>query len=253
MAPIRKIASTKLYHIVVRGVNKQNIFYDKQDVKKYQREIQRTKEKYQYQLLAYAFMDNHVHLVIKDINNNISKIMQSLELRYVKYFNLKYERINNLSEFRFKSKPIETEEYLKNVVRYVHRNPEKIGENIITWRTSYLEYIEQKEYLAQIEDVMALFKKGGNYIENFIEFHKNYSVWQDYDKDYELNVRITDQEAGQEMLKKKKKDNIMDFQRYTQEEQKYWIKKIGKIEGITKAQIARILGISRKSVERKMR
>ena len=45
----------------------------------------------------------------------------------------------------------------------------------------------------------------------------------------------------------------MAFQRYTQEDQKYWIKKIGKIEGITKAQIARILGISRKSVERKMR
>ena len=42
MAPIRKIASTKLYHIVVRGVNKQNIFYDKQDVKN-------IKEKYKEQ------------------------------------------------------------------------------------------------------------------------------------------------------------------------------------------------------------
>ena len=252
MAPIRQIANSKLYHVVIRGVNKQNIFYDKQDVKKYQKEIQETKQKYQYSLLAYAFMDNHVHFVVKDIKNNISTFMQSLRIRYVKYFNTKYERINNLGEFRFKSKPIETEDYLKNVVRYIHKNPEKIGESINSWRTSYLEYIEQKEYLAQIEDVIALFTKDGNYIENFIEFHKNYNVWQDYDKDYELNVRITDQEAVQEILRLIKEDNIMAFQRYTQEDQNYWIKKIGRIEGITKSQIARILGISRKSVHRKI-
>ena len=52
--------------------------------------IKDTKEKYNYELYAYCLMDNHVHLVIYDKNEEISKMMQSIEISYVRYFNQKY-------------------------------------------------------------------------------------------------------------------------------------------------------------------
>ena len=111
-------SKTKVYHVVDRGINKQNIFLDQQDLKKYREEVKKTKEKYNYEILAYAFMNNHVHFVIYDKNDNMSTAIQSLNVRYSIYFNKKYDRIGHLFENRFKSRVIENEKYLRTVSVY---------------------------------------------------------------------------------------------------------------------------------------
>lgn len=104
-----------VYHIILRGINNQDIFFDDMDRKNFIKRIISTKQKYNYELYAYVLMSNHVHLLIKDKNDSISKIMQSLATSYAIYFNKKYDRIGHLFYNRFHSKCVEDLAYLLNL------------------------------------------------------------------------------------------------------------------------------------------
>lgn len=243
----RKKSITKVYHIILRGINKQDIFLDKQDFAKYLEEIKNTKEKYKYEIYAYALMNDHVHLVIHDKNENMSIAIQSLNVRYSLYFNKKYERIGHLYENRFKSKVIESESYLKNLVRYIHKNPENAGLIPYKW-TSYNEYIFKNKVI-NVDVVLKLF---GDYkkesLNIFKQFHKDYIKYQEYNKDYELTKKITDEEAVDIIKNILKEENILKIQNYEKHEKEKAILMILQIEGIRKEQISRILGISTKTI-----
>ena len=132
---------------MLRGINKQEIFFDSQDYLKFKKELNETKEFFSYKLYSYVLMPNHIHLEIKDENDKLAKIMQSLQLRYSSYFNKKYERTGHLFENRFKSKTVEGEIYKLNLVRYIHQNPVKAGISNIdkyNW-SSYNEYLKENE------------------------------------------------------------------------------------------------------------
>lgn len=55
------------------------------------------KEKYNFIIYAYCLMDNHVHLLINDNGNDISKLMKSINVSYVLYFNRKYKKDVDIS------------------------------------------------------------------------------------------------------------------------------------------------------------
>ena len=241
--------STKIYHIINRGINKQDIFLDKQDFRKYIKEVENTKEKYGYEIYAYALMNDHVHFVIYDKSENISTAIQSLNIRYTEYFNKKYERTGHLFENRYKSYAINDEEYLKNVVRYIHKNPENAGLKPYEW-TSYYEYFKKTKL---INPTIVLNFFGCDYnqsINNYIEFHNNYIKNQDIGKNYEMITKITDDEAIQIIKNILKEDNLLKVQNYIKEEKYNAIHKIVKIDGITKQQISRIIGVNRKTIGR---
>ena len=61
----RIISGTGMYHVILRGINKQDIFFDNQDRYKFMNELIKTKDKYEYELLTYCLMPNHVHFEIK--------------------------------------------------------------------------------------------------------------------------------------------------------------------------------------------
>lgn len=243
----REISISKVYHVIIRGINKQDIFIDKQDYLKFIKEVERTKEKYKYEIYAYSFMNDHVHFVIYDKNDNISIVIQSLNVSYSSYFNKKYERTGHLFENRFKSKAIENEGYLKNVVRYIHKNPGNAGLKRYEW-TSYNEYL-YKEKLINKDIVIKIFGEDkDSSINNFKYFHKNYSKYQDYDKEYELLTRISDEEAIEIIKNIIKEENPLKIQQYDKIKKEKVVMKILKIEGITKEQMSRIIGINRKTI-----
>ena len=242
----RQKSYTKVYHIIIRGINKQDIFLDIQDFKKINKELKRVKEKYQFEIYAYAFMSNHTHLIIKDENENLEIIMKSLTVGYSNYFNKKYERIGHLFENRFKSYAIEDESYFKNVVRYIHKNPENAGLKPYKW-TSYYEYINNNHQIVDIAQVMSLFN---NSIEDFKTYHSIYEKHQDYDKNYEMISKLQDEEAIKLIQEILNEPNLIKIQNYPTDKKKESIGKILKIEGINKVQIARILGINRKTLYR---
>ena len=240
--------STKVYHVINRGINKQDIFLDKQDVLKYIKEIKNTKEKYKYEIYAYALMSDHVHFVIFDGNETMSTAIQSLNIRYTLYFNKKYERTGHLFENRFKSYVINNQEYLKNVVRYIHKNPENAGLKPYLW-TSYYEYVNKPE-LINSKEVLNCFGYNNEALNNFIEFHNNYNKNWDYYKNYELISKMTDEEAINIIKETLEEKNLLKIQNYNKKEKYKIIKQILKIEAITKEQISRIVGISTRTIRK---
>ena len=75
-------------------------------------------------LCAFVQMGNHVHLLLREIiEGGIAKFMQRLFTAYTMYFNERYERTGALFEGRYKSKIVETDEYLEIVLHYLHANP----------------------------------------------------------------------------------------------------------------------------------
>lgn len=76
------------------------------------------------QILAFCFMPNHIHFLIKEIRDKgISTFMRKFQNSYAKYFNTKTERNGSLFQSMFKTVRILTDEQLLHVARYIHLNP----------------------------------------------------------------------------------------------------------------------------------
>jgi len=81
-----------------------------------------------FELHAYCLMSNHVHLLIKESKmGDISLVMKRLLTKYAIYFNRKYERNGALIASRYKSQPVEVNEYFIPLIRYIHQNSIKAG------------------------------------------------------------------------------------------------------------------------------
>lgn len=115
------------YHIVLRGNERKNIFTSDEDKLRFLTTLERMRNKYNFLLYCYCLMDNHVHLLINDNGNDISKIIKSINISYVYYFNRTYRRCGHLFQDRFKSELIDSDRYLLEVSRYIHNNPVKAG------------------------------------------------------------------------------------------------------------------------------
>ena len=112
-----------IFHVTVRGNNRQQIFLDEADHQRYLTELSDAFHEFGCDLLAYALMPNHVHLVIRDQQGQLSRCMQILNARYTRYFNRRYQRIGHLYQGRFYARLVDRNEYLLQVTRYVHLNP----------------------------------------------------------------------------------------------------------------------------------
>ncbi len=253
----RQKSSTKVYHVILRGNAKQDIFLEKQDYNKFMKEIRNTKEKYQYELYAYCLMTNHVHLILYDKTDNLSKALQSLTIAYSSYWNKKYERVGHLFQDRFLSKKVENESYLKTLCRYVHQNPYKSGIEQMeeyTW-SSYQEYVKETKIISTRQILVLFGNNNEEAIDNFVTFHAVNKEKKDIKEiiEYEMMEKLSDEQARQYMEQILVLENIQEINQYTIEKRNSYLKKLKNVKGITKVQIARLTGLSRKIVERAMK
>ena len=256
----RMYSELKVYHIIIRGIDKQDIFLDTYDKDKFLKIIGDTKEKYNYEVYAYCLMDNHVHLIIYDKDEKISKIKQSIEIRYVSYFNLKYDRVGHLFQDRFHSKRIGDREYLKLACRYIHQNPAKAGiakTEEYKW-SSYKEYIKTPEIINNKLLLLVFSKDEKVAKQEFIRFH---NVNANEDKkteitnilEYELNVKFTDDEIRKYICDLLEIKNVHDISKYNAKMRKEQLLKIKCLKKVSISQLARVLGINRKIIERTLK
>jgi putative transposase len=104
-----------------------SIFLDEEDHDRFLETLLRFKKSNNYELYAYCLMSNHVHLLIKEVEDTIQRLMKRLGVSYVYYFNKKYNRVGHLFQDRYKSESIDTEQYLLGCSRYIHTNPIAAG------------------------------------------------------------------------------------------------------------------------------
>ena len=250
----RIYANSKTYHIIFKGIDNQNIFYDDQDRKIFLKYLSITKKEFAYNIYSYCLMDNHVHMVIKSEKEFLSKAMQSLMIRYVHYFNKKYKRIGTLLQARFKSKNVENQRYFLEVCRYVHRNPENAGIS----KTQDYQWSSYHEYIGKgnIVDKNVLLHYFGNDLNEFINYTMKDNKFEDLEElaEYEIMGKLSDEEVVNIIMNMFKIDNVSEisnfFRNRTKEEFKNDIGRIRKIKGTNKTQIARIIRVSRWVLEK---
>lgn len=111
-------------HVIVRGNNRDPIFYADQDYQFYLEKLKQACNKHQCDLHAYVLMTNHVHLLITPRGEqSLSKALQMIGRYYVQYFNHAYQRTGTLWEGRYKATLIDSERYLLTCYRYIELNP----------------------------------------------------------------------------------------------------------------------------------
>ncbi|MDD5147276.1 MAG: transposase [Candidatus Daviesbacteria bacterium] len=160
--------SGSFYHIYNRGVEKRKIFMDKWDylrfletldfyrkspvpmkLSDYRRGIIKLKkienQAELIQIFCYILMPNHFHLLIQQlIDGGISGFMRKIADSYTRYFNTKYERVGSLFQGVFKMKLVETDEYLLQLSKYIHRNSFPLDE----WEGKVYPYSSYPYYLS---------------------------------------------------------------------------------------------------------
>lgn len=99
------------YHIMLRGINKQNIFESDEDKEKYISILREYKERCGFELYGFCLMSNHIHLLIKTGEEPLESIFKKIGSKYVYWYNLKYDRCGHLFQDRFKSEPVDSDKY----------------------------------------------------------------------------------------------------------------------------------------------
>lgn len=115
------------YHVMVKGCADQLIFEDDDDRYYFLNLMNRRFTSDHIRLLAWCLMDNHVHLLFDDPDNQMSTAMHAIDTAYAIRFNLKTGRRGPVFQERFKSVVISDDEQLLRCVRYIHDNPAKAG------------------------------------------------------------------------------------------------------------------------------
>src|SRR3990172_2992129 len=120
----RAVALEFPHHVVQRGNNREKVFINEEDKKKYLSLLKEYSGKLDTYIPAYCLMSNHVHLLTRPIKNeSLYKMMQGITLYYTQYFNRTYKRTGRVWESRYHSCVVDKEKYLWAVARYIEQNP----------------------------------------------------------------------------------------------------------------------------------
>jgi REP element-mobilizing transposase RayT len=112
-----------LYHVMVRGNRGLKVFQQDRDYRLYLKFLEEYKERYGFLLYAYVLMPTHVHLLIEVGEIPLSRLMQSLQFRYTRNYNLRYQGWGHLFQGRYKAILCEKDSYLIELSAYIHLNP----------------------------------------------------------------------------------------------------------------------------------
>lgn len=116
-----------LHHIVVRGIDRKDIFHDQKDYALFMDRLGALITETRTSCYAWALIPNHFHLLLRTGNVPISVLMKRLLTGYAVNFNKRYNRSGHLFQNRYKSILCQEDTYLLELVRYIHLNPIRAG------------------------------------------------------------------------------------------------------------------------------
>ncbi len=240
----REKSSTGVYHVILRGINGQVIFQDNEDYEKFIETIKAYKEVSRYKIYAYCLMSNHIHLLMKEGNEDFGIVFRRIGVKFVYWYNQKYNRRGHLFQGRYKSEIVEDDRYFLTVLRYIHQNPAKAGiEKDISnypW-SSYNEYLDRNN-ICDTEFPLKIFAED---TKKAISLFKNFNIQENDDKcsEFDEYVRLNDMEAIQIIKGIAKVGDTKEIQKFVKEE-RYQVIKEFKKSGLSIRQIERLTGVS---------
>jgi REP element-mobilizing transposase RayT len=241
-----------IYHIIMRGINRQILFVDEKDFIRFIQTLEKYRGVCEFNLYAYCLMDNHLHLLIREGKEPLETVMRRICGSYVFWYNKKYDRIGYLFQDRFKSEPVENDEYFLVVLRYIFQNPLKAGivSNIKDYRwTNYKDYIENSK-MPDIGFVLNIFNTTNrkDALISFTEYvnRKNGDECMDIAEKHQL----TDEEAINAIKSYCKVEHTVDLQKLGTDKRNSYIRKLRAEHNLSIRQIERLTGISRGIIQK---
>ena len=243
----RKQSRTNIYHIMLRGINRQTIFEDQEDRYFFLAELQRCKEISDFSLYAFCLMPNHVHLLMETNLEPLETVFKRLGSRYAGWYNRKYERVGHLFQDRFRSEVVETEQYFLTVLRYILQNPMKAGLENTPGNYRWSSYLAYEKGTGKITDTQYAIGLTGQR-----ETLVNYLRETNDDTALDIDRYIpwpSDDRAREKMESLTGYASAADFQRMDDALQKKSMIRMY-YEGLSIRQISRLTGRNRKTVDR---
>lgn len=251
----RQRCESGVYHVVLRGINRGDIFFDDDDCLQFLETLTLKKSNQEYELYGYCLMSNHVHLLLRENEDTVSRTMSRIGTSYAKWYNQKYERSGHVFQGRYGSECVEDDKYLLTVIRYIHNNPMKAGlvrePEVYRWSSihSYTGGKEQPEGLIETEFILSLFHQNPiEGIQPFREFMQQEN--EDICLDDKIQCKKTDGEVKAEIEALMDGELIGKLQGMEKEKRNVILRTIKSSEGITLRQIARVTGLNVMNVQR---
>lgn len=116
-----------LYHVILRGNNRQEIFFSAADRVYLDELVARASGELGASIHAYCWMPNHVHMAVRIGDRPLGRLMQWVASRYAFHVNRRREATGHLFERRYRAILVDSDAYALQLVRYIHRNPVKAG------------------------------------------------------------------------------------------------------------------------------
>ena len=236
----REKSQNETYHIMLRGINQQQIFEDEEDYQKFIEIVKAYQAISEYKVFAYCLMGNHIHLLMEFKKEPIEQVFKRIGSKYVYWYNVKYQRKGHLFQDRFKSEPVDDDPYFLTVIRYIHQNPVKAGlcEKVEDYKySSFAEYLKESSFIDN-DYVFSILPKDA-----FIEYNYQPSSANCLDVEEKTIKRVTDEEARKIIKKYSKCENISEFQALPVGKRDKYLKMF-KEKGISIRQISRLTGVS---------
>ena len=145
-----------IYHIVTRGDGRRGLFHDERHYERFTEGLEAEVLRSKWQVMAFCWMPNHVHLLLKTPEPNLSAGMQHWLSGYANWYAKRNRRSGHLYQGRFKSFQVEDESYFWTLSRYIHLNP-CVGKNPLAdkpqdWLfSSYPGYANRRQRLAWVD------------------------------------------------------------------------------------------------------
>ena len=243
----RSLSAASIYHVMLRGINRQNIFEDDSDKQFFMTSLGRYRDISGFTLYAFCLMSNHVHLLIEPGQESLETIFRRIGTRYAIYFNKKYDRVGHLFQDRFRSEPVQGENGFLIVLRYILQNPMKAGmetrPGAYRW-SSYLAY--EKGYAALTDVRLAMNLAGGQ--EALLDFLQQTADDDVMDED-QFDRRLREDRTREIMRRITGCDSVAAFQKLEIDDQKKYVLDLY-MNHVSGTQIARMTGVPKTSVYR---
>jgi len=123
--PVRRIEPGLIYHALNRGNRRMTIFRKDADFQAFVRTLAQGLERFDVELLAWCLMGNHWHLVLRPRRaGQLQAFMQWITLTHVRRHHEHHGRASgHLYQGRYKHFPVQADEHLLALLRYVEANP----------------------------------------------------------------------------------------------------------------------------------
>ena len=251
----REKSGTGIYHVMLRGINHQDIFEDRGDYWKFLKLLRmqaHPEDKQGHPLpphcivYAYCLMTNHVHLLLRELDEGLMPPIKSISIAYAQYFNLKYERSGHLFQDRFKSEPVNDMGYFVTLLRYIHQNPVAAGiassVDGYTW-SSWCEYDDTKPCALPVCTTQHVFGRISKEDLTALVYEPLPKALNILDFNNEMEQRVTDEKARQYLTELVGDAGASVLQHFKKEERNQVIRQLRDF-GASIRQISRLTGIS---------